>query len=171
VDAADGGDLAGLRVFVEPGAGHVVGVAQAHLGPRGQPVPFFGSLFAKVVAFDEEFAGKGHWPGAHGRVLGVVGKVDGFDGVFGIVFDDELDGLKDAHHAAGPAVQVFAQAMFQKGHVHEVVGLGDADAVAEVAQGLGGVPPAAPAAPGGHARGGPARDVGRGDELGELALA
>ncbi len=101
----------------------------------------------------------------------MVGEVDLLHLSLGIVLDDDLERAQHGHDPFGPAVEVLAQAVLEQGHVHHVVGLGDADALAEVADGLGGVAPAADAAEGRQARIVPAGDDPFGHELDELALA
>ena len=70
----------------------------------------------------------------------------------------------------GDLVEVLAHAVFQDRVVDHLVGLGDADALGEAAEALGGVAAAAGAGEGGHAGVVPAVDVLAFDELDQQAL-
>src|SRR3972149_409251 len=65
----------------------------------------------------------------------------------------------------GAPVQVLAQAVLEQRHLHEVVGLGDTDALAEVADRLRRVAAPAQAGQRGHARVVPAGDQRRVDQF------
>ena len=77
----------------------------------------------------------------------------------------------DAHDARAALVQVFADAVFQELHVHGAFGLGDADELAEIADGFRRV--TAPAQPGerGHARIVPAAHEAFRDQFQQITLA
>ena len=88
-----------------------------------------------------------------GAVLGTVGVIfhgDHLGFALGIVGNGELHRLQHRHDPLGSLVQVFPQAEFQKCVGNGVGRLGHAHPLAEVADGLGGIAPAAQAAEGGH---------------------
>ena len=73
-------------------------------------------------------------------VLGIVDGVEFLDFAFGIIGDDHLDRAQHGEPAQGAFVQVFANGIFQHGHVGEAVVFGDADVVGEFAEGLSRTP-------------------------------
>ncbi len=81
---------------------------------------------------------------------GVVFDLEGLGLVFRIVRDDELHGTQDAIVALGGVVQILAQAVLEQGVFDGVGGLGHADALAEIADGMAGIAAAAQTAERGH---------------------
>ena len=90
---------------------------------------------------------------------------------FGIVFDHDLQRVQHAHHARRAQVEIFADGVLEVRDVDDVLALGDADAVAEVADGFRRVAAPPQARERGHARVVPAADVPAFDQLEQLALA
>ena len=103
-------------------------------------------------------------------VLGIVGRLHLLGLALGVVLDHQAQRPQHRHAPERAPVQVLAQAVLQQRHLDEVRGLGHPDALAEVAQGLGGV--AAPPQPGQgrHARVVPAAHQGVLDQREQLAL-
>ena len=169
VGAAQFHQIAGIVVH-GLAAGDEIGVPQAHFRAGRQTVVLFGRLLAEVVALDPQLTREGHGAAAVGGIFGMPGHLELFHLVFGVVFDDHLHGVQHGHGARGVGVEVFADAEFQHRVIHHGVGAGDADAAAELAQGLRRHAAAAQAAQGGHARVVPALDVAFLYQLDELAL-
>ena len=88
----------------------------------------------------------------------------------GIVRDDELHRMQHAHRALGLLVEVFAQAVLKEAVFDHARALGNADAVAEVADGRRREAAAAQAAQRRHTRIVPAGDDALLHKLAELAL-
>ena len=165
----DDGDVA-VGVLLDARALEEAGVAEAHFAVRREAEELLGRILHEVVALDEKLAREGNLARAGVRVLGVVDGVEPFDGVLGEVVDHDAHGVEDAHAAEGRAVEVVADAGFEKGEFRGALVLGDADLLAEVADGLGGVAAAAEAGDGRHAGVVPAVDELLLHELEELAL-
>ena len=137
-----------------------VGVAQPHLAARCQPVVTLRGLFEKVVLLDIDLPGEGE--GARtfpGHVVGVVGRFQLLHPALRIVRDHHPERVFHGQHPRRLFVQVVADEVLELAHLHGVVALGDAHAVAEVADGLRCVTPSSESRQGGHARVVPARDV------------
>ena len=81
------------------------------------------------------------------------------DLALGPVCDCEEDGIEDGEGALRFILEDLARTILQYGHVNVVVGLADADALAEEVHGRGGVAAAADACYGWHAGVGPAVDM------------
>ena len=109
------------------------------------------------------------------RAVGGVGRVildlEGLALARGIVRDDELHRMQHAHRALGGGIEVLPQAVFEEGVLHHARTLGDADAVAEITDGLRREAAAAQAAERRHPRIVPARDDALLHELAQLAFA
>ena len=170
VGAVDFGDGA-LGVLDQVGASEEAGAAEAHFVAGGEAVELLGGHLHEVVTVDPEFVGAAEFAGAGVGVFGVVGRVGDELGVLGQVVDDQLDGVEDGHAAGSDAVEVVADAPLEEGEVGEGFVLGDAGALAEIADGGGGVAAAAHTGDGGHAGVVPAIDVAFLDELTQEALA
>ena len=90
---------------------------------------------------------------------------------FGVVFDDQLEGVQDGHGAAGAVVEVVALEVLEHFDIGDAVGARDAGGGDEGADGFRGEAAAAKAGEGGHAGIVPAVDAILLHELQELALA
>jgi len=90
----------------------------------------------------------GTWRLPHSGFCGWFGTVHQFFLALGVVLDDEFHRVEDGHAAGGDFVEVLAHAVFQDREVDHLVGLGDADALGEAAEALGGVAAAARAGEG-----------------------
>src|SRR5437867_5505728 len=88
---------------------------------------------------------------AGGGILWIVDGVQLLDLAFGIIRDDQLQRAQDGHAALGACVEVLADAVLEQRQLDHVVGLGHADALAEVADALGRVAAAAQAGQRRHA--------------------
>ena len=106
-----------------------------------------------------------------GTSCGIERRLQLLDLILRIVLDHQLQRAQHAEHAGDLEVQILALAVLQERHVDRAVGLGDADALAEVAQRRGGEAAAAQAGEGRQARIVPARHQLALDELQELPLA
>ena len=95
---------------------------------------------------------------------------DGLALALGIVRDDELHRMQHAHRALSLLVEVLAQAVLEEAVFDHARALGNADAVAEVADGRGREAAAAQAAQRRHTRIVPAGDDALLHKLAELAL-
>ncbi len=170
VSAAQLDDLAAF-VLDDARAGDEVGVAQAHFAPRRQPIELFGRVLHEVVALDVKHFGEGHQAGPGARVFGVVDRLHLLDQIIRVILDDHAQRVEHGHATRGAPVEVLAQAVLEKLDVHHAVGLGDADALGEVADGLRRV--AAPPQPGEsrHTRVVPAAHVALVDQAQQTALA
>ena len=184
--AAGAGAASGLRVvgaaqLPHPPGGRVpdrflalddVGVAQPHLAPRREPVVPPGGIFEEVVFLDVDLTGEGERPRPFpGHVPGEVGRLQLLGPAFGVVGEDHLERARHRQDPGRPRVQVVADAVLQLVRLHRVVALGDADAAAEVADGLGGVTPSSESRQCGHARVVPTGHAVLLHELQEPALA
>ncbi len=94
-----------------------------------------------------------------------------FGPIVGVVVEHDLERVEDGHCTRRAYVQVLADEVLEQAHIHEVLAFGDADLVAEPADGFGRVAAAPHAAERRHARVVPAVDVAFVDELQQLALA
>ena len=94
--------------------------------------------------------GEGHFPLPSFGVHRVVFHGHGLPLVLRVVGNGKLNRAEDRHHTLGGLVEVLPQAGLQEGPVHGGVYLGHANAFTEIADGLGGIAPAAQAAEGGH---------------------
>jgi len=171
IGASQSGDAARPGVFFNTRAGDEVGAPQTHLTAWGQTEELGRRAFPEVVPLDVDGAREGDLPRPHGGVVRMEGDLEDLGGSFGVVLDDDLQRFEDGHDPGRALVQVLADAELQQGHVDRAVLLGHADAVAESADGLGCVSPAAQPCYGGHARVVPARDDAELHELEEAALA
>ena len=108
---------------------------------------------------------------AHRRVLGIVDGLELLHLPLGIVLDHEPDRPEDRHDPRGAAVQILPHAVLEERQVDHAVGLGDADALGEVADRLRRVAAAAEPGEGRHPRVVPAPDVPLLDQPEQAALA
>ncbi len=144
-------DFAGLVVLDEVFAMDDVSPLEADVTARTQAEEFFRGVFHEVGALDVELAAEGHHSGAGAFVFGVVFQFEFFGLPFGVVSDDDFQGVEHGHDAAGGAVELFADASFQQLDFDDVVAAGHAGFVAESADGGRRVAPAAQPREGGHA--------------------
>ena len=160
-----------VLVLVDADAFEEIGVAQAHFAARGEAEEFFGGVFHEIGAVDPELAGEGEFSGTHGLVGGVPWGVEPFDLAFGVIFDDDLEGLGDAHDARGDVVEALADAVFEEGDVDHRIAFVDADAFTEGADGFWGETATAHAGDRRHTRIVPARHDAVAHEAEQAALA
>ena len=135
--------LAAFFVLYYIHAGNVVAVAQPHLAAGPQTEKFPRRIFAEIIALDVEFARKGHQPRPHTLILWIVHCLQLFDLIFRIIVYDHFERLQNPQYPGRPLVQVFANAVLEQGHIHQIIALRHADFVAETAKGRSGI--AAPA--------------------------
>ena len=148
-----------------------VGVSQPHLAAGREPEELLHRHLHEVVLLDVQLAGERHLPRASRRVLGVVRRRDLFDAPRGIVRDDDFQGTEHRERPLRAPVQVLAHGVLEQRDVDHVFLLGDADARAEVANGLGRVAAPPQSRNRRHARVVPAGDEPLLDERQELPLA
>jgi len=101
----------------------------------------------------------------------VVGTFHLFDLSLRVVVDDDLEGLEDGHGTWHRLVQVFADTVFQKGYVDEIILLGDTDPGTELPYRPRRVSPSPHPGDGGHAGVVPPADQPAFHELDESSLA
>ena len=169
-----GGDLGHIAVFIRFVANALdqICALQAALGAAGEQTLILGDrLGHEVVRLDPALAGEGDLMRAGGGVGRVILDLEGLALARGIVRDDELHRMKHAHRALGGGIEVLAQAVLEEGVLHHARALGDADAVAEIADGPRREAAAAQAAERRHPRIVPAGDDALLHELAQLALA
>ncbi len=147
-----------------------VGVAQAHLGTGREPEVLRRRRIAEVVLLYIKDAGEGHLAAAGRRVLGVVDSVHLLDLPLRVVLDHDLERPQHGHPPIGATIEILAQAVLEERDVHDLGGLGGADALGEVADRFRRVAAAAQAHERPHARVVPAGDEALLDELEELPL-
>ena len=162
-----------VAVFVldAAGAGDQVGTLQTALGAvGGQALVLGNGGLHEVVGFNPQIPGEGDLVGAGVLVHRIVLHLEGLALAFGVVGDGELHRLDHRHDPLGGLVQILPEAVLQESELNGVGGLGHAHPVTEVADGLGGVAPAAQTAEGGHPGIVPAGDPAFLHQLAELPL-
>ena len=164
-----GVNLGNVAIFIlfAARAGDEIRALESALGAvrRQALVLGYGDLH-KVVRLDPALAGEGDLMRAGGGIGRVVLDREGLALALGIVRDDELHRMKNTHRALGLLVEVFAQAVLEEAVLNHARALGNADAVAEIADGRGRETAAAQTAQRRHTRIVPALL----HELAELAL-
>ena len=151
-----------LAAFIRDAAGALddVGTLQAALGAVGVQTLVFGNgLSQEVVPLDPEVTGEADFPGTGLGIVGIVLHLEGLALALGVVGNGQLYGVKNGHDPLGGLIQILPQAVLQERKLDGVGGLGNANPVTEVADGGGGVAPAAQAAEGGHSGIVPAGDI------------
>ena len=165
--------LGDVAVFVLHAAGalHQIRALQtAFQTVGGQALVLGHGDLHKVVRLDPQMAGEGDIVGALSGIGGVILHGEHLALALGIVGDRQLHRMQHRHGALGVGVQILPQAVFQKTVLNDVGGLGHADALAEIADGRGGIAPAAQAAQRGHAGIVPAGDIVLLHQLAQLPL-
>ena len=120
-------------------AGDEVRVSQSHLAPRRHAEELARRVFHEVLPLDVQLAGEGHLASPGLWVFGVIDRVELLDLALGIIGDDYLERVQHSQHSRACLVEVFAQAVIEQGDVHGADELRHADALHEVADGLGRV--------------------------------
>ena len=113
-----------------------VGVAQPHMGARGQPLPLRRRRCGEVLPVDVEQRPERQAAPAQLRTARMPRGFQGFAGA-GVVGYAHPQGIDHAHALGRGFLQVPTDAELQQLHLHLVVLLGDPNAAAEVADGLG----------------------------------
>ena len=167
VGAVDTGDLA-VRILLDPLGLDDVGVAQAHFLAQHQPLELLVRFFLEVRLVDEDLAGEVQLAGTHLGIARV--RRCGQHLIGGQVLDDHFHRMKHRHGTGGVLVEIVTDAGFQHAHLDDVVLLGHADALAELADGGRGVTTATQTGDGQHARIVPTADVPLGHQQVQLAL-
>ena len=134
VGAPDFDDLAG-GVLDATGAGDEVTPAETDFLSRGEAEILLLRDLHEVRPLDEQGLGERHLAAAGGRVLGVVLGRELLDLAFRVVLDDEADRIQHRHEAGGGLVEVVAHGVLEERDVGQRVMLGDADGLAELADG------------------------------------
>ena len=163
VRAAEFDDLAG-GILDHVRAGDEIGVAKPHLPAGRQPEELPGRILHEISALDEDFPAEGHGAGAGLRVFRVVDRLQDFPLALRVVLDNHLEGIEHAHPPRRTLVELVADAMFEHGHVNQVVRLGHADAPDEVPDRLRGDAAPPHAAQRGHTGVVPSPDVALPDQ-------
>ena len=167
--AVDAGDIP-LFIFCHAlGADHV-SVAQTHLFAQHQTFVLLIGFFAEVSAIDPDFTAKGHFAGAHLRLVRMIRHGDDFVMAGRQVLNHHFQRIEHRHGARRVFVQIVANAGFQRRHLDHVILFGNADTAAELADRGGGVAATAQARYGQHARIVPAFHHVFADQLRQLAL-
>ncbi len=162
---------AAIVVLFAAGAGDEISALQAALRAAGEQTLILGHRrLQKVLALHIKLPGEGDGMGAVLGAVGVVFHLEGLALPLGIVGNDQLHGPQHRHHPAGVLVQILPQAVLQEGVFHRAGNLGHADALAEIADGGGGIASPAQAAEGWHPGIVPAGDLLFLHQLTELAL-
>ena len=144
------GDVA-VRVLHTAGTLHQIRALQAALRTVGGQSLVLGHRdLHKVLRLDPQMAREGDLMGALRRVGGVVLHREYLALALGIVGHRQLHRVQHRHGALRMRVQVLPQAVLQEAVLNGVGGLCHADALAEAADGGGGVSPAAQTAQRGH---------------------
>ena len=145
--------------------------AQTHATPRTETEKFLRRIFHEVFAFDPDLATHRHLTLTHLRVLRVIRHQRFCQGLGRPVFQDHLHRVQHRHAARRGFVEVIAHLKFQQGDIGRAVELGDADALAEIANRRRRI--STPAHAGNRRQAGiiPAIDMPLLHQLQELALA
>ena len=163
-------DVPGFITLAARAANEVCALETA-LGSFGvKPLILGNRLRQEIVRFNPQVPRKGYGVGPLLGMDGVVFDLEGFALSFRVVRDDELHRAKNRHGALGGIVEVFSEAVLQKRIFHRIRRLCNADALAEVADGVARVAAAAQAAERRHARVVPAGNAPGLDQQAELAL-
>ena len=156
--AANFGDLT-VGIFLEGEAFDDVAAAQSDVATGAEAVEFFRRVFEEVALFDPQLAAVGERALAPLGSLGVLhdGGRDEFIG--GNVFEHDFERFQHGHAAGCLAVEIGADFKFEQIDAGGAVEFRDADVLAEIANGGGGVAASAQAGNGREARVVPAGDV------------
>ena len=134
-----------IGIFVDACAPEEVAVAQAHFAAWCESEKLGRCILHEVGGVDVEFAGEGELSLAKRVVCWMEGGIEPLDFVGGVVFDENPDGVKNAHDTGSNVVEVLPDTVLQKRQVDDAVAFIDANAFAEAADGLWGEAPAAQA--------------------------
>ncbi len=129
-----------------------IGILQTHFLTGSHTEIFLGSVFHKVVAFHPEFAAEGYGVAAGLWVFGIIDGFHHFHLPFGIVGDDEFDGIQHGRHTCGAGIQIFAHGTFQQSKIVEGIVGGITDFVNKLADGFRRIAATAEGADGRHTR-------------------
>ena len=107
-------------------------------------------LFQEVLGLDIKLAGESDLADTVLLAERVIFHGESFALSLGVVGDNQLDGIENCHNALCIGVQIVSQAAFKQCPVHGGVHLGNADTLAEIADGARSIAAAAQTAEGGH---------------------
>ncbi len=169
VGAAQLDDLAG-GVLHDLFALHDVAPAQADFAAGGEAEELLRRILEEVVALDPELAPEEDRTGPRRRVLGVVDRLELLELALRPVDERDLERIEDRHAAQRRAVELLAHAVLEESVLDHRLLLGDADALAEIADRRRRVAAPADAGERRHARVVPARDDAVLHETQQLAL-
>ena len=171
IAAAQLNHLAGPVIPDDFVAGNEVGIAQADFPARSQAEELFRRIFHEIVLFYVQYFAERHLARAHGRVLGMVGGVQQFLFVIGIVVDHHLQRAQHRHAPRRVSAQFVPDNMLQHAGVDPGVVLGQTDTLTEFPYGLRRKPAPPQTGQGGHARVVPAAHVAVLHQFDQPALA
>ena len=132
-----------IRVLVEARALDDVAALEAHVPPRAKAEEFLRRILHEIIALDEHLAADGQFTIAHSGILRVVRDNRVGQRLVLPVFEYQLHRIEHRHAARRLAVENIAHLELQQCHIGGAVELGDADALAEIADGGGGITTAA----------------------------
>ena len=164
-------DDAARRILHDLPAPDEVGVPEADLPPRREPEELPGRVFLEVGPLDVQLARERHLARSGAGVLRIVDRLELLGPVRGVVLDDHLQRTQHRQHPRSGPVEFLPDGVFELRRLHDAVRLGDADPVAEGADGGRRVAAAPHAAQRRHAGIVPAPDVPPLDQLQQPALA
>ena len=169
VGAEDSGDIA-FGIFLHAFRFDDVGVAQTHFFAQHQTLVLLVGFFTEVRAVDPDFRAERHFAAAHLRLVRMVRHRHHFAFALRVVLDNQFHRIDHRHRARRVFVEIFANAGLQRRHLNSVVLLGHADALAEFADGFGGVAATTQTGDGRHTRIVPTFHVLLGHQLVQLTL-
>ena len=147
-----GVDLDDVAVFVlsAAGGGHQISALETDLVARIHPLILGNGCFQEVLRLDPQLAAEGDGVGALLGMNRIVLHLKGFRLTGGIIGYDQLDRVQHRHGALRCLVQILPETVLQKAVFDGGGSLCYADALTEIANGPGGVAPAAQSAEGRH---------------------
>ena len=122
-----------FRVFFIRNAANDVTTAQTHATPRPETEEFLRRILHEVIAFDPDLATHRHLALTHIGVLRVIRHQRICQRFGRPVFQDHLHRIEHRHTTRGGFVEIVAHLKLQQGHIGRAIELGDADALAEIA--------------------------------------
>ena len=162
-------DLA-LGVLNDLAASQEIRIAQANLSARRKPEEFLRRVLHEIFLLDIELASELDLSRTGRRIVGVIDRLQFFNLPFRIILDHDLERTKHRHPPQRGLVERFADGKIEHPDVNNAIGLCDADALDEIANGLGRNAAPAQARQGRHARVVPSADVSAAHQLGQHAL-